>query len=245
MAQSDLTATAGRERVGSISDSGWERAGAATGIASVLLFIGGFLIVPTPPDVNAPAAEVAAYFTEEQDGIRATLVAFTAALFFYIWFLGSLRSALWEAEGGSGRVSAIAFGAGLVGAAALFLLIDLLAAAAFRPAETSPEVTTALNDAAVVSGAPALAALTALFAATAKVMLRSGVFPPWLGWLNAVAALAQPLAVGAMLTDSGAFAGDGALGLFVPVFSFGIALGATSVVLIGRAGERAGPAPAQ
>ena len=217
-----------------MDQSGWERVGAATGIASVALLLAGFLLIPAAPDVDAPAAEIAAYFADEQDGVRAGLVVFTGALFLYVWFLGSLRSALREAEGGSGRVSAIAFGAGLVGAAALFLLIDLLAAAAFRPTEMSPEVTTALNDAAVVSGAPAAAAFTALFAATAKVMFRSGAFPPWLGWLNVAAALAQPLAIGAMLTDSGAFAGDGAIGLFIPVLTFGVAFAATSFVLVQR-----------
>lgn len=220
-----------------MSESRWERWGAATGALSVVLFIAGFASIPTPPDVDAPIETIAAYFAAEQDGIRLGLVLITAALFFFIWFLGSLRSALRAAEGGSGRVSTIAFGGGLVSAGALFLLIDLLAAAAFRPAETSPEVTAALNDAAIVSGAPALAGLTALFAATALVMLRTGAFPRWLGWLNALAALAQPLAVGTMLTESGAFAGDGALGLFAPVLTFGIATAATSIVLARQAGQ--------
>jgi hypothetical protein len=206
----------------------------------VLLFIVGLGIFPAPPDVDAPATEVHAFYLDEQDGIRTSLLFTIAALFFFIWFLGSLRSALREAEGGTGRVSSIAFAGGLVSAGALFTLITLIAGAAFRPEEATPEVTTALNDLAVVSGAPALAGLTALFAASAKVALRHGAFSSSIGLLLVLAALAQPFAVGAMLTDTGAFAGDGVLGLFLPVVSFGVAILALSGALVQRAGR---PAP--
>ena len=168
----------------------WERLGAATGAVSVLLFMIGFGIFPAPPDVDAPATEIHAFYADEQGGIQAAMVVLVAALFFFIWFLGSLRSALRTAEGGTGRVSSIAFAGGLVSAGALFTVITLIAGAAFRPEEATPEVTTAINDLAVVSGAPALAGLTALFAASAKVALRHGAFsqresagcscsPPW------------------------------------------------------------------
>ncbi len=219
-------------------DRDWERLGAATGAVSVLLFIIGFGIFPAPPDVDASAAEIHAYFVDEREGIQTSMVLLTAALFFYIWFLGSLRSALRSAEGGAGRVSSIAFAGGLVGAGALFVLITLLAGAAFRPEQSTPEVTAAINDLAVVSGGPALAGLTALFAASAKVALRYGAFSRSIGLLLVLAALAQPFAVGAMLTDSGIFAGDGVLGLFLPVAAFGVAILATSGALVQRAGRQ-------
>jgi hypothetical protein len=203
----------------------------------VLLLIVGFGIFPNPPDVDAAATEVHAYYLDEQNGIQASLVVLIAALFFFIWFLGSLRSALREAEGGTGRVSAIAFAGGLVSAGALFTLITLIAGAAFRPEEATPEVTTALNDLAVVTGGPALAGLTALFAASAKVALRHGAFSGSVALLLVLAALAQPFAVGAMLTDTGVFAGDGVLGLFLPVAAFGVAILALSGALVQRAGR--------
>jgi hypothetical protein len=217
-------------------DRDWERIGAATGVFSVLLFIIAFGILPTPPDVDASATEIHTYYIDEQGGIQASMVLMTAALFFFIWFLGSLRSALRVAEGGTGRVSSIAFAGGLVSAGALFTLITLIAGAAFRPEQTTAEVSSAINDLAVVSGAPALAGLTALFAASAKVALRHGAFSSSIGLLLVLAALAQPFAVGAMLTDSGVFAGDGVLGLFLPVAAFGVAILATSGALVQRAG---------
>jgi hypothetical protein len=221
-------------------DRDWERLGAATGALSVLLFIVGLGIFPAPPDVDAPASEIHAYYSAEQGGIQASLVVLTAALFFFIWFLGSLRSALRIAEGGTGRVSSIAFAGGVVSASALVVFITMTAGAAFHPDESTPEVTLALNDLGVISGAPALAGLTALFGASAKVALRHGAFTGSIGLLLVLAALAQPFAVGAMLTDSGAFAGDGALGLFLPVTAFGLAILATSGALVQRAG-RPGP----
>jgi hypothetical protein len=220
----------------------WERLGAATGALSVLLFIVGFGVIPTPPDVDASAAEIHTYYVNEQGGIQAAMVLATVALFFFIWFLGSLRSALRTAEGGTGRVTSIAFGGGLVSAAALFVLITLIGGAALRPQETTPEVTSAINDLAVVSGAPAAAGLAALFAATAEIAIRRRAFPTWVGLVVALAALAQPFAIGTMLTDSGAFSGDGVLGLLLPVAAFGVAILAVSGSLVQRAG-RPGPAP--
>ena len=201
------------------------------------LFIIGFGIFPTPPDVDASAAEIHDYYVDEQGGIQASMVLLTGALFFFIWFLGSLRSALRTAEGGTGRVSSIAFAGGLVSAAALFTLITLIAGAAFRPEETMPEVTARSTTWRSSLARPALAGLTALFAASAKVALRHGAFSSSIGLLLVLAALAQPFAVGAMLTDSGVFAGDGVLGLFLPVAAFGVAILATSGALVQRAGR--------
>jgi hypothetical protein len=220
-----------------MSDRDWERLGAATGAVSVLLFIIGFGIFPTPPDIDAPATEIHAYYTDHQSGIQAALVLLTGALFFFIWFLGSLRSALRVAEGGTGRVSSIAFAGGVVSASALFVLVTLIAGAAFHPDQSTPEVTMAINDLAVVSAGPALAGLTALFAASAKVAFRHGAFSPAIGWLLALAALAQLFAVGAMLTDSGAFAGDGVLGFALPIVGFAVAIPVLSGALVRRAGR--------
>jgi hypothetical protein len=124
-----------------MSDRDWERIGAATGALSVLLFIIGFAIFPTAPDLNAPATEIQTYYADHQSGIQAALVLLTGALFFFIWFLGSLRSALRVAEGGTGRVSSIAFAGGVVSAAAFFVFITLFAGAALHPDEATPEVT--------------------------------------------------------------------------------------------------------
>jgi hypothetical protein len=209
------------------------RQGAAGGLIFAILSIIGFaIVIPKPPDVDSSAAVIAAYYVDHQDALRAGLTMVGIGIFFYIWFLGSLRSALAAAEGGSGRLTSIVYGAGLIAPAVLMLGLTAALTAAFRPEDVDPAVTRAFNDFFVISAAPAASALVAFFAATAAVGFRHRALPRWAAWTSAVAAVGQLPAIGAALTTTGAFAGDGALGLFVPVFTFFVALIAISVALM-------------
>jgi hypothetical protein len=220
-----------------MNDDRYAKYGAATGIVFVVLLVIGFLIVtPTPPDLDAPVDEWATYYTDDQDAIRAGLVLVGLSLFFLVWFLGSLASAL-RIAAGNPRLPSIAFGGGILLTAALFVLLSLVAAAAYRPDEVSPELTRALNDVALMTGVPAIAGLLALFGATALVILRATLLPAWLGWLSGLAAVAQLLTFGVLFTKTGAFAADGVLGLWIP---FGLAIvtvAALSIVLVQTAEE--------
>jgi hypothetical protein len=217
------------------------RQGAAGGIVFAILTLVGFaIVIPKPPDVDSSAATFAAYYVDHQNAIRAGLTIVGVGIFFYIWFLGSLRSALAAAEGGSGRLSSVAYGAGLIAGAALIVGLGAAETAAFRPNDVDPGVTRALNDFFVVLGAPAATALAALFAATAMVGFRFGALPGWAAGVSGLAAVGQLPAVGTSLTTTGAFAADGALGLFVPVFTLLIGVVAISVALM-RSPEPSGP----
>jgi hypothetical protein len=214
-------------------DDRYARYGAASGLVfAILLVVGFFFVIPTPPDIDSSAVTWASYYVDHQDAIRAGYTIVAVGLFFFIWFLGSLRSALASAEGGTARLSSVAYGGGLV-AAALFL-VGLAAGftAAFRPDEVDPGVTRALSDIFAVIGAPSAAAFTALFAATAIVGFRHGALPGWAATVSAVAAIGQVPAIGAALTTTGVFAGDGALGLFVPVLTFLIGLVSLSIAVL-------------
>ena len=207
--------------------------GAATGIVFVIFLIVGFLIVfPQPPDTDASATEWANYFTDHQDAVRAALTIVGVGTFFFLWFLGSLRSALTSAEGGTGRLASIAYGAGLVAAA--FFVVGLTAGltAAYRPTEVDPSVTRMLADFFGVVGAPAAAAFVAFFAATALAGFRYGAVPGWAAWISVVAAICQLGGFGIGDTTTGAFASDGALGFMLPVASFLIGVLAISIALV-------------
>ena len=211
--------------------------GASTGIVSVVLLVIGILIVaPTPPDIDAPVAEWSTYFVDHQDAVNTAVVLVSVSLFFFLWFLGSLTSALRVAAGGP-RLPSIAFAGGLLAAVFSFVASSAVAVAAHRPDEVSPELTRALNDVSLMAGVPAIAGFAALFGATALVVLRTTLLPQWLGWLAGVAALVQPLTFGVLFTDSGAFAADGVLGLFVPFVLAIAAILALSIALIQSAEE--------
>ena len=220
-----------------MNEDRYAKYGASTGIVSVVLLVIGFLIVtPTPPDIDAPVNEWSTYFVDHKDAVNTALVLVSVSVFFFLWFLGSLTSALRVAAGGP-RLPSIAFGGGLLAATFLFIAISAVAVAAHRPDEVSPELTRALTDVSLMAGVPAIAGFAALFGATALVILRSALLPQWLGWLCWVAAVVQPLTFGVLFTDSGAFAADGVLGLFVPFVAVIVAILALSIVLIQSADE--------
>ncbi len=211
--------------------------GAATGIAFVVLLVIGFLIVtPSPPDLDAPVDEWSNYFTDHQDSINTGIVLVSVSLFFFLWFLGSVASAL-RVAAGNPRLPSIAFAGGLLFTASLFVALTCVAIAAHRPDEVSPELTRALNDGGILAGVPGIAGVGAFFGATALVILRGDLLPHWLGWLSGVAAAVQPLTFGVLYTDTGAFAADGVLGLFVPLTVGVLTVLALSIVLIQTAAD--------
>lgn len=213
--------------------------GAATGILFVVLSVIGFaIVIPTPPDLNAPAQEWSSYFLAHHNAVRAGIVLLAVGMFAFIWFLGTLTSVLRIATG-TPRLPSIAFAGGILGAGSLLAGLSAEAVAAYRPQGVDPLITRALNDIFVLVGVAAIPAFTALFAATALVILRTGAFPGWLGWLLVIAAAVQPLTFGALFTKDGAFAGDGALGLFVPLIVSLVAIFALSALLTAWAHDAA------
>jgi hypothetical protein len=213
------------------------RYGAATGILFVLFVIIGFAVTPKPPAVDASVAEVFEYVNDKQDTLHAVQLIFAVAGFFFIWFIGTLRHSLAAAEGADGRLANTAFGAGMIAVATLMVGFGLAATAALHPAENGPELTHALIDASLIVPAIGAPAAAVFFAGNGLSILRSGLLPAWLGWLGLVTALCNLIGVGAVYTDSGAFAADGALGFFLGFLLFLVWILAASIVLYRRLGE--------
>ena len=201
------------------------RLGALGGIVSVVaLFVGFGLVAANAPKFDESAQAWSAFFNDHATRIQIGVMIVGVGVFFFIWFLGSLRSAIAAAEGGTGRLASIAFGGGLVGSAILMVTLTATAAAAFRPDQIDPSLTRALNDFGAMTAGPAAGALTALFAATAIAGYRHRFVPAWVAGFSALAAITQPLALGVVFCTSGAFAADGVLGFIVPVLTFAIAI---------------------
>jgi hypothetical protein len=197
-----------------------------------LLVLGFAVLIPKPPDTDSSAARFAVYYLNHQDAIRAGLTVVGIGFLFYFWFLGILRGVLAAAEGGGGSLASVAFGGGV--AAGVLLIVGVAAGetAAFRPNEVDPQITRAFSDFFVVIGAPAAGPIAVFFAATALAGSRYRALPGWavtLSWIGAVGALP---AIGTALTTTGAFSGDGILGLFVPVITFVVGLVGIAVGMI-------------
>jgi hypothetical protein len=215
----------------------WERVGAATGIGFVVLIVAA-MFFGSPPDFGASADEVSRYYRDDQRSIQTSALVFTAALAFLLWFLGTLHSALTDAEPNGASLATIGFGGGLVAVVLLVVSLSLVVGAAFRPEETPPELTRAIDDLSFLVLASGACSLLVFFAATGAAILRTDALPRWLGSLAALVAVLQALGAGAVFKDSGPFAADGVFG-YAAFFSFLAWILVASVVL--AVGKRASP----
>jgi len=217
-----------------MTDDRWAPYGASAGAVAVVLFVLGALIFPKEPDFGAPSAEVAAYFGRDQEGIRMG-VAITAAMApFLIWFLATVASLSRGGGPGARRAGTFALAAGAVVVGLFLADLSSLAIGALRPENmiASPELAATLRDVSWLLMAAAAPLTSSVFVAFAVLALRDRViWPRWLGWLAAATAIVYLLRTGALFSDEGVFAADGALGLWVPVGAFAAWIALASVVL--------------
>lgn len=211
-----------------------EQIGAATGLATAVLFGISFVIGLSPdvPSMDDSAVAVADYVAQNQDAIQVQVLLNSLAMLFFLWFLGSVRAGLRTAEGGAGRVSAIASGGGLVGTGFVLLAQVFAATAALRPGETDPGVTRLLIDLDQLSIGLGAAAFAVFFWAVAVATLMDGGLPKVLGWLAAIAAAAAAVGVVTIFTTEGVFAADGAFGFWARYAAFVAWVAVASIMLI-------------
>ena len=169
----------------------WERLSGLTGIAFAVLILAALAVQGVLPDADAPVDEVRDFFADDRDAILTGVWLRFLAGFAFVWFLGTLRSALRRAEGGTGRLSAVAFGAGLVFLAAGMVSNVALAGVAFTADRAVDDgVAVALLTVTHFGYIAGGMALAWLLAATFFVVLRTGVFPALVGWTGAAIGLA-------------------------------------------------------
>ena len=224
-----------------MSGDRYARYAAATGIIFVVLAVIGFLVQPKPPNTDASALEVLEYVKDHRDALHVIQLIFAFAGFFFIWFIGALRSYLGAAEGGDQRLAGTAYGGGLVAAATLLVGSGLAAAAELHPGR-DPEVTRALLDASVLVPAVGVPAVVVFFVGNGLSIARGESLPRWMAGMAMVTAFFNALGIGAVFTDHGVFAADGVFGFFVGLVLFLFWVGAASVLIYRRLGEAGGAA---
>lgn len=191
-----------------------EQLGAATGLVTVALLGISFIIglSPQPPDLNAGVAPVAAFIQQNQDALRVQVLLNSLSMLFFLWFLGSVRAGIRGAEGGAGRVSALASGGAIVGVAMILLANIFIAAATLHPGLVLPGITHTLVDLSSLSIGIGGAAFAVFFIGVAAAILYDGGLPGWLGWLALLTGLLAAVGLVTVFSDNGIFAADGAFG---------------------------------
>jgi hypothetical protein len=164
-------------------DSKWERYAPLSGVLAVVFWVVGIIIASTQA-TGSKGPKILISYQDNENWILAAGLIWSIGVILFIWFLGSLRSRLLAREGGTGRLSTLAYGGGIA-AAVTGLLIP------------GPDQVGALNNDDIdASGAAVLHhladaffiateyVLPILMFATAIVALRYGAFPKWLGWFS-------------------------------------------------------------
>jgi hypothetical protein len=167
------------------------------GIVFVVLMVVGSIFVGDLPSADDSDQEIADYLADSDNHTRNIIGAYlwVVGALFFLWFLTGLRSDLRKAEGGTGVLSNLAFGAGVAFAAVWMVSAAALASVAYAielgdAPVSDPDLVRVL---APLGGLLLLlgggfAGLLVLLAA-ALAIFRTGVFPRWLAWLGIVAAI--------------------------------------------------------
>lgn len=170
--------------------SRWERLAALSGLAAGVFLVAASLIQGLLPDPDAAAPEVASFFADNDESVMAAIYARLVAGLFFMWFLGALRSSLARAEGDTGRLAAVSFGAGIVVLGFSGSASALLGGLAHRAdqgidGDLAATVLSTVNVFYVLSAT----ALGWMLLAAFFVVLRTRVYPRWVGWLGLAVAL--------------------------------------------------------
>ncbi len=196
-----------------MTDAQWQRLSALTGIAFAILMVVAFSVQGILPQADEPQADVVRYFSTYHDDVMGGVLIRVAAGVFFLWFIGTLRSVLAAAEGGTGRLANVAFGAGILMLAAGMGAMASLASIAYNaergvdPGFASSML--AMTHIFFVGGAMGMAWL--LFA-TAFVVVRTRVFSRWVASSGAIIGI---IAIGLGLVAPAGTSGVSAYPLFI------------------------------
>jgi hypothetical protein len=168
----------------------WERFAPLSGIVAVALWIIGTIVIESTDlsDKEKPD-EILAVFKDDPNTIIAGGLLFAFGVLFFIWFLGSLRAALYTAEGGVGRLSSIAYGSGMLAALSLIFQVAPDVTAGFDHDDLSPDAAQALHAVGEAAFGGTQMTLIAMTLAVGLVILRTRVLWTWLGWVSLALAL--------------------------------------------------------
>lgn len=216
--------------------------GAGAGAAAAVLFVVAAVLVGERPGFHAPGVEVVAHLDARRTEVQLASALFAVAAALLVWFLSTVTALARAASPGARPATTTAYGCGLVFVALFLADITALAVGALRPGQlaATPQLAVALRDFELLAMGVAAPVVVGMLAALAWMVIRHGLlWPVWIGWLAAGAALAYSLRAGTLFVTDGPFAADGVLGLLVPVGGLVGWLLLSSVTLTLRPARRA------
>jgi uncharacterized protein DUF4386 len=167
------------------------RLGAASGIAYVVLtMIGSSIGGGGSPDLTASRAKIAAWVAKQGAGSAIHMSGGfleLLGLLAFIVFAATLFTVFRRVEGGTGLLSTVVLGAGLVSVTVKLASAGPAFAVYWRGHQgLNPQLSAALIDQNNLSFLLTWSIDAVLLGAASLVILRTRVLPRWLGWLAAV-----------------------------------------------------------
>jgi hypothetical protein len=160
-----------------------ERFAPLSGVLFLLLIIvGPFILTGETPDVDDSTRDVVDFWSDNDTQVIIGSILGTLAAVSLVWFGGVLRTTLRAAEGGTGRLSAVAFGGTLIAAVGILLFASLEFAAADSVNDVPPQVTQTLSVMDSEMFFIAVGGVIVMLLSTAVLTLTTGALPRWLGW---------------------------------------------------------------
>jgi hypothetical protein len=216
-----------------------QRIGAWCGIVMLVLFgvffmLIGNLVPPLSP--TSSARDITQFFIDNKLrvrlGIALTLLGVCVGLPFFAVICLRVR----RVEGKWGVLSMTQVFAGVIAVPGFLFPLMVLAAAAFRPEQRSPEVTQTLNDVfwLMFVGIVGTLVVQALVLTAATFIDRSEpkTFPRWFGYFNVWYALLALPGGAVVIFNDGPLAWNGVFAFWIPLVVFSAWMIAVSVVML-------------
>ena len=166
----------------------WEHHAPLTGVAAVVLWVIGILAGGDVTNKDEPR-EILDAIQGNVNQILLSGFLWLLGTALFIWFLGSLRDRILAAEGGTGRLAALAYGGGIAAAVAAALIPCPDMAAALNDDDLDASAASAMHNLTDAFFIATEYLLPVLLVATALAALRFGVLPRWLAWVSLLIAL--------------------------------------------------------
>ncbi|OMC39576.1 hypothetical protein A5742_05035 [Mycolicibacterium fortuitum] len=213
---------------------------AYTGLAFAFLWPFAAIVVANcqyilPPSAADPAEKVVADYLANTTGIRVATVIFIFSSILYTNWSVSIIQMVRRRE----RQWPILFNIMMIAVACEVVVVMFIGfffgAAAWRPGETSPDATQALNDLGWLgvhfTGAP-FALFQLALAASVLMDTSPPPFPRWSGYLNIFASFFMCEACLLLFFKTGPFSQNGALVFYVPMIVFFVWIMAFSILTV-------------
>jgi hypothetical protein len=161
----------------------WERWAILSGALAVPFWIASVALISSKVKGDK-GPEILADYQQHSDATLAAGLLWAIGILLFIWFLGSLRSRYLAAEGGTGRLTALAYGGGIAAATIAMLIPVADEVGALNKDEIDASGAVVLHNFSDAFFIAAEYTLPVFFFASAILALRYAVLPKWLGWFS-------------------------------------------------------------